>query len=222
MNETKAKYRPMILGFAPLVLVAALSLPVTAQSPDQEQQEKKFYPVSVDEVYAFDSFTYKGDYVELTASKGHMVLGKTEVGVTVVILLASGEFKMTAAPQFEDKMKDAFGNHPAVGKFQSVYMRVTPKDFEEMIKTQKLTKVNDEAALNRGKEIFKEKFYGSWHAGDLAIIPPERTVFMDLATDDFGQVIVEEGYWLITRRTFPYKSVYPRNFENPLYGKRRR
>lgn len=182
-----------------------------------QQTEKKFYAVTMgpDDVYAFDTLNFYGDFIQFHVSGGQLVFGKTEVGVTVIIIFGSGEFKLTAPAELQAKMREAFGNYPAIGKFKMIYMRIYPKDYDAMFKKVSLKKIQDEAVFNKAKEVFGSKFYGSYHAGDLAMFPPEKSRFMDFDTDDLGQVIVEDGFWLRASRTQPYKSVYPRNFENP-------
>lgn len=199
-------------------LLAGLAM-AAALAPAAEQEEKKYFEVTLDEAYAFEKLNYNGELVTLSAAKGFLVPGKTEVGVTVAIVLASGDFKLTALPGYEDKLKEAFGSYPVVGKFKQVYMRLNPKDYEQMVKEVSLVKSQDQAIMEQAKAIYNEKFYSSYHAGELALIPLEGDTYIDIESEEFGQIIVKEGYFPETTRRFPYKRIYPRDLENP---KRRR
>jgi hypothetical protein len=213
--ENRQKTMWPLLAVVSLVFGMVGALQVFALQKDEKG--KKFYAVTLspDEVYAFDALDFSGDFVEFHALGGQLVVGKTEVGPTVVMIFAPGEFKLTAPSEFQSKMREAFGNYPATGKFTTVYMRIHPKDYDTLFKNAALKKIQDEAVLNKAKEVYGLKFYGSYHAGDLATFPPEKSKFMDFETDDLGQVMVEDGYWLRASRTRPYRSVYPRGFENP-------
>lgn len=181
------------------------------------QADKKTFDVKLtaDDVYSFDKLTYQGDYLQFTAANGQAALGTTEKGVTVLILSSGGEFKITAPADFEEKAKQAFETYPVAGKFTRAYIRLRPEDYEAMTKNVKLTKLQDEKLFNQAKEIYGEKFFGSYHAGDKATFPPEQSVYVDFETESFGQMIVEDGFWLRLIRITPYKSVYPRGFEKP-------
>ncbi len=199
-------------------LLAGLAL-AAALAPAADQEEKKYFEVTLDELYAFEKLNYNGELVTLSAEKGFLMPGKTEVGITLAIVLAPGTFTLTALPGYEDKLKEAFGSYPVTGKFKQVYMRLNPKDYEQMVKDLTLVKSQDQAILEQSKAIYSEKFYGSYHAGELALIPAEGDSYIDIESEQFGQVIIKEGYWPETTRRFPFKRIYPRDLENP---KRRR
>ncbi|MBI1746592.1 MAG: hypothetical protein HYR55_08390 [Acidobacteria bacterium] len=181
------------------------------------QEERKSFEVKLtpNDLYAFDTVSFRGDFLQFTAANGHMQLGVIDPGVTVVILMGAGEFKITSLPEFKEKVKEGFEVYPIVGKFTKAYVRLRPEDFEAMTKNTKLTKLPDEKVFNQAKEIYTEKFFGSYHAGDKATLPPERSIFVDFESDPYGQVIVEDGYWMRLVRIAPYKSIYPRGFEKP-------
>ncbi len=185
-----------------------------AQEP---AQEKKFFEVKVakEEIYSYTNLKFTGDFTTFESPSGNLALGTTEAGVTIVIVLSPGTVSIAAPEAALEKFKTIFGAYPLMTKFNSLYMRLHPKEFEELFGNAKWTKSNDEAAFNKAKELFDQKFLGSFHAGPLAIFPPHKTRFMDFDTPDFGQVVNEEGYWLILRRFSPYGSVYPSKFVNP-------
>lgn len=207
------------LLFGVCILVGGLSL---NSRPLSAQDDKKAYDVSLtaDNLYSFDKIQSGGDYLELTASNGQMALGMIEGGPTVVILFGDGQFKAACVPGFEEKVQQAFSAAcPVTGKFTRAYLRLRPKDYENLIKEAKLTKLPDEKLLAKAKEVYQDKFLGSYHAGDKATLPPEKSIFVDLDTEAYGQVIIEDGFWLRLIRISPYKSVYPRGFEKPMAKK---
>ena len=99
--------------------------------------------------------------------------------------------------------------------FKALYMRLHPKEFDEVFNKQLQNKVADEAAFTAAKQLFDERFNASWHAGARAMLPPYKTRVLDFQTTDHGLVCTEEGYWLTLRKYSPYGSVYPRDFINP-------
>ncbi len=165
------------------VLFVGLALALAVVVAQETPQEKKFFEVKItkDEIYSYNGIKFAGDYTSWESPSGQLALGRTEGGVTILVILG----------------------------------RINPKEFEEIFDHSKWEKPNDEAAFTKSKALVDEKFLGSYHAGPLAIFPPYKTRFMDFDTPDLGQIVNEEGYWLILRRFAPYKSVYPPKFVNP-------
>lgn len=190
------------------------SAPLTAQDP---AQDKKFFEVKIDqdEVYSYENLQFSGDYTSFNSPSGHLVLGRTTAGVTLMIVLGAGEVTIDAPETAQEKFKTVFGACPLKTGFKSLYLRLNPKEYEESFAGQTLSKSTDASALASAKELYDNKFLGSYHAGPLAIFPPMKTRFMDFETAEFGQLVNEEGYWLILRRFSPYGSVYPSGFVNP-------
>ncbi len=199
----------------PLV-VLALSSVYPQQTPDAAQKNV-FYDVQLtkDEIYSYTNLSFKGDYISFESPSGSLALGRTEAGVTVVVVLGAGTVNIEAAEAGQEKFKSVFGKYPLKTTFKSVYIRIHPKEFDATLGKLALTKTGDEAALAKAKELFDLKFLGSYHAGPRAILPPEKTRVFDFDTEEFGQIHNEEGYWLRLRRISPYGSIYPANFVNP-------
>jgi len=196
-----------------LVGLALALAPVFAQ---ETPQEKKFFEVKItkDEVYSYNGIKFAGDYTSWESPSGQLALGRTEGGVTILVVLGGGTLQIEAPEAAQEKFKEVFGSYPLKTKFNTLYMRIHPKEIEEIFDHSKWAKSNDEEAFTKSKALVDEKFLGSYHAGPLAIFPPYKTRFMDFDTPDHGQIVNEEGYWLILRRFAPYKSVYPPKFVN--------
>ncbi len=183
----------------------------------QEQPKTNFYDVQVskEEIYKFTNLKFRGDYTSFESPSGFLALGKTEAGVTIVILLGDGTVSIEAPEASQEKFKTVFGSYPLRTSFKSVYMRLNPQEYEETLGKLPLTKSPDDNLLARAKEIFDLRFLASYHAGPKAIFPPHKTRVMDFEVPEIGQIINEEGYWLILRRVSPYASIYPSRFVNP-------
>ena len=203
------------IAITPLVMVLLLAGDwATAQEP---AQEKKFFEVKItkDEIYSYKGLKFAGDYTSFESAEGNLALGRTEAGVTLLIVLGGGSLTIESPEAVREKFKTVFGGYPLSSKFASLYMRIHPKEFEQFFGSLSLTKSPDEAVLKKAQEFYDQKFLGSFHAGPLAILPPPKTRFMDFETPELGQIHNEEGYWIFLRRLMPYGSVYPPRFVNP-------
>ncbi len=183
----------------------------------QETPKSNFYDVQIskDEIYKFSNLKFSGDYTSFESPSGYLALGTTEAGVTVVILLGDGTVKIESPEAVQEKLKTVFGGYPLRTTFRSVYMRLNPKEYDEIFGKLQLTKSPDDGVLAKAKEIYDQRFLASYHAGPKAIFPPYKTRVLDFETADMGQITNEEGYWLILRRVSPYASIYPARFINP-------
>ncbi|NWG14096.1 MAG: hypothetical protein HXY20_11240 [Acidobacteria bacterium] len=183
----------------------------------QEEQKTSFYDVTMGsgEIYKYSGLRFRGDYVSFESPSGVLALGRTEAGVTVVILLGGGTVTIEAADAAQEKFRSVFGTYPLKTEFTTLYMRLHPKEFEEVFGRQTLTKAPDEAAAEKAKEIFDQRFLASYHAGPRAILPPYKTRVLDFETAQFGQLTNEEGYWVRLNRITPFARIYPPNFVNP-------
>jgi hypothetical protein len=183
----------------------------------QETQTSNFYDVRVskDEIYSYNNLKFTGDYTSFESPKGFLALGKTDAGVTIVIVLGEGTVSIEAPEAVQEKFKAVLGAYPLKTTFKNLYMRLHPKEYEETFGKQPLTKVADEGALTSAKELFDERFPSSFHAGQKALLPPYKTRVIDFNTANLGLVTTTEGYWLILRKYAPYGSVYPNDFVNP-------
>jgi hypothetical protein len=183
----------------------------------QEPQTSNFYDVHVskDELYSYNNLKFTGDYASYESPKGFLALGRTEAGVTIVIVLGEGTVTIEAPEAVQEKFKAVMGAYPLKTTFKNLYMRLHPKEYEEVFGKQSLTKVADEGAFTAAKQLFDDRFASSYHAGQKALLPPYKTRVMDFNTASLGLVTTTEGYWLILRKYSPYGSVYPNDFVNP-------
>lgn len=186
-------------------------------SGQEEAQKAGFYDVSLtgDEIYKYGPLKFAGDYTSWESPSGLLALGRTEAGVTVVIVLGGGTVTIQAPEQAREKFNAAFGAYPLTTAFTTLYMRLHPQEFQDVLGKQPMTKSPDEAALAKAKEIYDQRFLTSYHAGSRAILPPVKTRVMDFDTPQFGQITNEEGYWISLNRITPFAKVYPSRFVNP-------
>jgi hypothetical protein len=181
------------------------------------QDTSNFYEVDItkSEFYSYTDLKFAGDYTSFRSAAGHLALGRTEAGVTILIVVGDGTLNITAPEAGVEKFKTVFGNYPMEANFTSIYMRLHPKEFEEVFGKLSLKKAPDDSSFTKAKELFDQDFVGSYHAGPKALLPPYRTRHFEFETKEFGQITNEEGYWLTLRRLSPYGSVYAARFVNP-------
>ncbi len=215
MEDAKMTYSIIFYLQIPLAILALIPVaPLRAQEP---AQKTAFYDVQMtkEEVFSYTNLKFKGDYTSLESPSGNLVLGKTEAGVTIVILLGGGTMTVEAPEAAQEKFKAIFGRYPLTTKFKTLYLRLHPKEYDSTIGKLPLTRSADEAALAKAKELYDLKFLASYHAGPRALIPPEKSRVFEFDTEEFGQIRNDEEYWLTLRRLSPYGSVYPAKFVNP-------
>ncbi len=196
-----------------VISLLMLAAPLAAQGTGQQAS---FYDVQLtkEEIYTYTNLKFAGDYSSIQSAAGSLVLGKTEAGVTVVIILGNGDVTIQGPEAIQEKFSTVFGAYPLKMNFKTVYMRLNPKEYDETFGKLNLVKAPSDDALAKAKELYDLKFLASYHAGPRAIFPPYKTRVFDFDTD-LGQVTYEEGYWLRLIRVSPYGKVYPSNFVNP-------
>ena len=181
------------------------------------QDTSSFYEVDItkSEFYSYTDLKFTGDYTSFQSAAGHLALGRTEAGVTILIVVGDGTLTITAPEAGVEKFKTVFGNFPLAANFTSIFMRLHPKEYEEIFSKLSVTKTPDDSSFAKARELFDQDFVGSYHAGPKALLPPYKTRHFTFETKEFGQITNEEGYWLILRRISPYGSVYASRFVNP-------
>lgn len=199
------------------ILVTPLAAARMTASRQEPAQQTSFFDIKLgpEEIYKYTNLRFTGDYSSFESPSGALALGRTEAGVTVVIILGGGTLSLDAPEAVQQKFTEVFKAHPLKVPFKTIYMRLNPKEFDEIFGKQELSKTPDEQAMASAKQIYADRFLTSFHAGDKAIFPPYRTRVLDVETADFGLITYEEGYWIRLRRLSPYASVYPRDFVNP-------
>ncbi len=201
-----------------LLVASLLALLLPAILPSQETaQEQKFFEVEIkaDEIYSYKQLKFTGDYTSFESPAGYLALGRTEKGVTILIVLGGGTVTITSPDEMQENFAKVFPAHPFKTAFQTLYMRLHPQDFENAFAEFPLTKAPNEEALAKAKLLFEERFRTSYHAGHRAMFPPVKTRVMDFQTAAMGLITTEEGYWLTLRRLSPWASAYPKGFVNP-------
>jgi len=203
--------------FLAAILVAPLAAARVTALLQEPGQQSNFFAVTLgpEEIYKYTDLRFTGDYSSFESPSGALALGRTEAGVTVMIVLGGGTLSLDAPEAGQQKFTEVFKAHPLKTPFKTIYLRLNPKEFDETFAKQELVKSPDEQALAAAKQIYADRFLTSFHAGDKAIFPPYKTRVLDVETDEFGMITYEEGYWMRLRRLSPYASVYPRDFVNP-------
>lgn len=203
--------------FLAAILVAPLAAARVTALLQEPGQQSNFFAVTLgpEEIYKYTDLRFTGDYSSFESPSGALALGRTEAGVTVMIVLGGGTLSLDAPEAAQQKFTEVFKAHPLKTPFKTIYLRLNPKEFDETFAKQELVKSPDEQALAAAKQIYADRFLTSFHAGDKAIFPPYKTRVLDVETDEFGMITYEEGYWMRLRRLSPYVSVYPRDFVNP-------
>jgi len=200
------------------MIVLALFVPAAlVLSQEQVDQKTSFYDVQIskDQLFSYKNLKFTGDYTSFESASGFVLVGKTDAGNTVAVVVGAGNATIDAPEAHQEKIKTVFGMLPVKMSFKSIYIRMSPKEYAETLGKVELAKAADDDAFNKAKEIYDLKFLGSYHAGPKAMLPPYKTRVMEFDTDAFGWIYNEEGYWLKLRKVSPYASIYPANFVNP-------
>ena len=123
------------LAFPVLITV----IPLAAQDP---APKSAFYDVQMtkDEVFTYTNLKFKGDYTSFESPSGSVVLGKTELGITIVIVIGGGTLTIEAPESGQEKFKAIFGRHPLTTKFKTLYLRLSPKEYNSTLGKAALTK----------------------------------------------------------------------------------
>jgi hypothetical protein len=203
--------------FLAALLIAPLAAARVTAFLQEPSQQTNFFDVTLgpEEICKYTNLRFTGDYISFESPSGALALGRTEAGVTVVIVLGGGTLSLDVPEAAQEKFTEVFKAHPLKTAFKTIYMRLNPKEFDETFATQEIVKSPDEQALAAAKQIYADRFLTSFHAGEKAIFPPYKTRILDVETADFGMITYEEGYWIRLRRLSPYASIYPRDFLNP-------
>lgn len=209
----KHRRKPCLRGsLTLLLLLAAVESSAPGQAPGSA-----FYDVAItaEDIYSYNALKFKGDFLLLESPSGKLALGRTSEGVTVVIILDPGTLHLEAPEAVQEQFKTVFGGYPLDSRFNTVYLRLHPKEYDATFGKLEMTRVSDDAALKKAQEIFDQRFAMSYHAGPKAILPQQRTRVADIDLPEIGLVCLEEGYWLRVNRMSPFGKVYPRDFVNP-------
>jgi hypothetical protein len=200
-------------GFFVLALLASIGL-LAAQ---QAEQKASFYDIQIskDQFFSYKNLKFAGDFTSFESPSGFISLGSTEPGVTAVVIVGAGSVTIEAPEAAQEKIKAVFGVYPLKTSFKAVYVRLNPKEYAETLGALDLTKATDEDAFKQAKEIFDQRFLGSYHAGPKAMLPDYKFRRMEFETEAHGWIVNWEHYWLDLFRVSPYAKIYAANFVNP-------
>jgi len=198
------------------LLFALLIFPSTPKAQDAANKPA-FFDIQLvkEEIYSYSNLKFKGDFALLESASGNLVLGRTEGGVTIAIILGTGTITIEAPEGSQDKIQSVFEVYPVKTDFTAIYLRLSPKEYEETLGKLKLAPAPSDDVLAKAKEQFDARFLNSYHAGAKAILPPYKTRVFEVDTANMGHLCYEEGYWLRLFRVSPYGKAYPTGFVNP-------
>src|SRR2546428_13208334 len=102
---------------------AALVLQGGLLLAQEASQEKKFFEVKItkEEIYSYINLKFAGDFTSFESPSGNLAVGRTEAGVTVLIIMSPGMLTIEAPEPGQEKFKTVFGGYPFKAKFNSLY-----------------------------------------------------------------------------------------------------
>ncbi len=147
---------------------------------------------SADEMYSIENFALHGKYSDLAISRGILIPGTMEVGVTVVVVLGDGEWIVRDPGQYIWKNLDK-QNIPFRESFSSIYLRIHPRFYQDLFESATTRKIEDIQAFKKAEKIYKHKFWNSYHVNDRAIIPSADMGMIDIESNTWGRLQIGEG-----------------------------
>jgi hypothetical protein len=112
---------------------------------------------------------------DITFDAGSVFVSSVEPGVTGLVLVGRGDMHFHPRPDTEKTQVRIFcGAERLDTPFTSIFLRVDPGDFQQLVDARKLTGVPiDARELKRAEEIFRQDFRKSYHLnlGDLSAEP---------------------------------------------------
>ena len=154
------------------------------------------YPVSftADDMYAVADFSLALQFSDFAVAEGILVPGTTAVGTTVVLILGDGEWRLRQPEQYRwtHVPRDSSAT-PFTESFTSLYLRIHPRFYEELIGNATLARVRDPEAFARAERIYKHKFWNSFHTGERALIPSSDIGTIDIESASWGRLQIHEG-----------------------------
>ena len=111
-----------IISFLRLPLLVLALFPAAATQAQEAAQKSNFYEVQMtkDEVYSYSNLKFKGDYTSFESPAGNLVLGRTEAGVTIVIVLGGGTLAIESPDAVQEKFTTVFCAYPLNTKFKTL------------------------------------------------------------------------------------------------------
>jgi hypothetical protein len=154
------------------------------------------YPVSftADDMYAVTDFSLPLQFSDFVVTEGILIPGTTAVGTTVVLILGDGEWRLRQPEQYSwTHVPRDSSAVPFSESFTSLYLRIHPRFYEELISNTQLTRMRDPEAFARAERIYKHKFWNSFHTGERALIPSSDIGTIDIESASWGRLQIHEG-----------------------------
>ena len=82
---------------------------------------------------------------------------------------------------------------PFTESFTSLYLRIHPNHYDELIGSARLTPLHDTEAFARAERIYRHKFWNSYHANERALIPSRNIGTVDMESQTWGRLLIHEG-----------------------------
>jgi hypothetical protein len=122
--------------------------------------------------YTARNLTIRAEDLDLTLPDGSVFVADIDAGVTALVLLGHGTVNFHPAPQTEKGQVRIFcGKDALEASFDSVYLRVSPSDFDDVVARSDLQPVAVDAhAMRRAQDIFRDESAKSFiiDLGDLS------------------------------------------------------
>jgi hypothetical protein len=114
--------------------------------------------LSTTKQYAARNLTIRAEDLDLTLPEGSVFVAEIESGVTALVLLGRGTVNFHPAPQTEKGQVKIFCGREALdAAFDTVYVRISPSDFDDMVARSDLQPVAvDTRALRRAQDVFRD------------------------------------------------------------------
>ena len=183
-------------------VIACLALAWTADVPRSLMLWALFdgrsegYAVSFtdENMYAVEGFSFSTEHSDFDVPRGILVPGTTEVGTTVVLVLGDGTWTARDPGHYQWKnMSVAAGSTRVTEPFSSIYLRIHPRFYDQLLAAARVTETRDPDMFARAEKIFKHKFWNSYHSNERALIPSADIGAIDIESNTWGRVQIREA-----------------------------
>jgi hypothetical protein len=147
--------------------------------------------------YAARDLKISAEDLDLTLPEGSVFVAEIDSGVTAVVLLGKGILNFHPAPATEKGQVKIFcGSDTLETRFDTVYIRLNPADFESFFASSALQKVAvDSRAFKRAQDVFREESPKSFviDLGDLSrdpwtLLPGQGDFLAEMRTRRFDSL----------------------------------
>jgi hypothetical protein len=138
-----------------------------------EQMKGYEWTTGPEHIWRLSEFSYAlKDAFRIKLGPSQVVFGCHASNVLWAAVFPDKPGEIVAAPQGK-------GEHVT-----SIWMRFHPANLGELFPERIVTGPGDPSILHRAKRLAAHKFFGSWHMGNLALIPIKKSINLDLETSD--------------------------------------